>query len=80
MWTQLNLFDKQTEVEYAMSLTSDELQSIKQSSEYSYELIKNLRHIVQRCESIKKGADLRAGVEIDACLLGVHNFTRGYSR
>jgi hypothetical protein len=35
MWTQLNLFDKQTEVEYAMSLTSDELQSIKlEVSEY----------------------------------------------
>lgn len=80
MRTQLNLFDKQTDVEYAMSLTSAELQSMKQSSEYSYELIKNLRHIVQRCESIKKGADIRAEAEIDSCLSGVHNFRREYFR
>ncbi len=80
MWTQLELFDKQTEMEYAMSLTSDELQSIKQSNRYSYELLKNLRHIAQRCESMKKGADLRAGMEIQKLLSGVYDFTRGYSR
>lgn len=76
MWKQLELFDNRTDVEYALSLTSYELASIKQSNTHSYELIKNLRHIVQRCESIKRGADSRAAIEIEKLLSGTQDFSR----
>lgn len=80
MWTQLELFDKQTEMEYAMSLTSNELASIKQSNRHSYELLRNLRHIAERCESMKRCADLQAKMKIEKLLSGVYDFKREYFR
>jgi hypothetical protein len=38
MWTQLNLFDEQTDIDFAMSLTSAQLAGLKHREEYSYRL------------------------------------------
>ena len=54
MWTQLNLFDEQTDIDFAMSLTSAQFVDLKYRDEYAYGWVKQIREVVQRYRHMKK--------------------------
>ena len=54
MWTQLNLFDEQTDIDFAMSLTSAQFVDLKYRDEYAYDWVKQIREVVQRYRHMKK--------------------------
>lgn len=57
MWTQLNLFDEQTDIGFAMSLTTAQLVDLKNRDEYAHGWIRQIRDVVQRYRSMKKILD-----------------------
>jgi hypothetical protein len=54
MWTQLNLFDEQTDIDFAMSLTTMQFIDLKHRDEYAHGWIKQIREVVQRHRSMQK--------------------------
>ena len=54
MWTQLNLFDEQTDIGFAMSLTTAQLVDLKHREGDAYDWIKQIRHVVERHRSMQK--------------------------
>jgi hypothetical protein len=54
MWTQLNLFDEQTDIDFAMSLTTTQFIDLKHRDEYAHEWVKQIRYVVQRYRAMKK--------------------------
>ena len=54
MWTQLNLFDEQTDIDFAMSLTSAQFADLKHRDAYAHEWVGQIRNVVQRYRSMKK--------------------------
>jgi hypothetical protein len=61
MWTQLELFDEKTEEEFAMSLTTREVATLKFTNPQAYSWIKQVRCAVQeydaRCRLIERHLD-----------------------
>jgi len=55
---QLELFDKQTDMDYAMSFTREQLGELKYSNHRSYLWIKHIRDAVQTYRSIEARAKL----------------------
>ena len=55
--TQLELFDEQSEEDFAMSLTSAQLANLKNSNYEAFQWIRDVRHAVQeyqaRCRRLK---------------------------
>jgi len=55
--TQLELFDEQSEEDFAMSLTSAQLASLKDSNYEAFQWIRDVRHAVKdyqaRCKHLK---------------------------
>ena len=54
--TQLELFDKQTDMDYAMSFTREQLSELKYINHRSYLWIKHIRDAVQTYRSIEAKA------------------------
>lgn len=54
MWTQLNLFDEQTDIDFAMGLTSAQFVDLKHCDAHAYEWVSQIRNVVQRYRSMKK--------------------------
>ena len=54
MWTQLNLFDEQTDIDFAMGLTSAQFVDLKHRDAYAHDWVKQIREVVQRYRSMKK--------------------------
>ena len=54
MWTQLNLFDEQTDIDFAMGLTTAQFVDLKHREGDAYDWIKQIRHVVERHRSMQK--------------------------
>ena len=54
MWTQLNLFDEQTDIDFAMSLTSAQFADLKHRDAHAHEWVGQIKNVVQRYRSMKK--------------------------
>lgn len=54
MWTQLNLFDEQTDITFAMGLTSAQFADLKHRDAYAYQWVKQIRDVVHRYRHMKK--------------------------
>ena len=54
--TQLELFDKQTDMDYAMSFTREQLSELKYINHRSYLWIKHIRDAVQTYRAIEAKA------------------------
>ena len=72
MWTQLNLFDEQTDIDFAMSLTSAQLAGLKHREEYSYRWVKQIREIVQRFRSMKRVLESNFERDLEIARAGPH--------
>ena len=56
--TQLELFDKQTDMDYAMSFTREQLSELKYINHRSYLWVKHIRDAVHTYRSIEARAKL----------------------
>jgi hypothetical protein len=56
-WTQLNLFNEQTDIDFAMSLTTEQFIDLKHRDEYAHGWIAQIRHVVQRHRSMLKSLE-----------------------
>lgn len=72
MWTQLNLFDEQTDIDFAMSLTSAQLADLKHREEYSYHWVKQIREVVQRFRSMKRILESNFERDLEIARAGPH--------
>lgn len=72
MWTQLNLFDEQTDIDFAMSLTTAQFIDLKYREEYSYHWVKQIREVVQRYRSMKKVLDGNFERDLEIARAGPH--------
>jgi hypothetical protein len=54
MWTQLNLFDEQTDIDFAIGLTTMQFIDLKHRDAHAYDWVKQIREVVQRHYSMKK--------------------------
>jgi hypothetical protein len=72
MWTQLNLFDEQTDIDFAMSLTTAQFIDLKYREEYSYNWVKQIREVVQRYRSMKKVLDGNFERDLEIARAGPH--------
>lgn len=72
MWTQLNLFDEQTDIDFAMSLTSAQLADLKYREEYSYHWVKQIREVVQRFRSMRRILESNFERDLEIARAGPH--------
>jgi hypothetical protein len=72
MWTQLNLFDEQTDIDFAMSLTSRQLAVLKYREEYSYHWVKQIRETVQRFRAMKRIMESNFQRDLEIARAGPH--------
>lgn len=72
MWTQLNLFDEQTDIDFAMSLTSRQLAELKYREEYSYHWVKQIRETVQRFRAMKRILESNFERDLEIARAGPH--------
>ncbi len=72
MWTQLNLFDEQTDIDFAMSLTSAQLVDLKYREEYSYHWVKQIREVVQRFRSMRRILESNFERDLEIARAGPH--------
>ena len=72
MWTQLNLFDEQTDIGFAMSLTTAQLVDLKHRDEYAHGWIRQIRHVVQRYQSMKKHLEATFQHDLEIARAGPH--------
>jgi hypothetical protein len=72
MWTQLDLFDDQTDIDFAMSLTTAQFIDLKYREEYAYRWVKQIREVVQRYRSMKKVLDGNFERDLEIARAGPH--------
>ena len=72
MWTQLNLFDEQTDIDFAMSLTSAQLVDLKYREECSYHWVKQIREVVQRFRSMRRILESNFERDLEIARAGPH--------
>lgn len=72
MWAQLDLFDDQTDIDFAMSLTTAQFIDLKYREEYAYRWVKQIREVVQRYRSMKKVLDSNFERDLEIARAGPH--------
>ena len=72
MWTQLNLFDEQTDIDFAMGLTSAQFVDLKYRDEYAHNWVKQIRMVVQRYRSMRKALDNKFERDLEIARAGPH--------
>ena len=70
--TQLELFDEQTDIGFAMSLTTEQFVELKHRESDAYDWIKQIRHVVQRYHSMKKILDSNFQRDLEIARGGPH--------
>ena len=72
MWTQLNLFDEQTDIDFAMSLTSRQLAELKHREEHTYYWIKQIREVIQRYNAMKRITERNYFIDMERAMTAPH--------
>ena len=72
MWTQLNLFDEQTDIDFAMGLTTAQFIDLRHRDAYAHDWVKQIRVVVQRYRSMKKVLDGNFERDLEIARAGPH--------
>ena len=72
MWTQLELFNEQTDIDFAMGLTTEQFVELKHRESDAYDWIKQIRHVVQRYQSMKKHLEATFQHDLEIARAGPH--------
>ena len=78
MWTQLNLFDEQTDIDFAMGLTSAQFADLKYRDAHAHEWVGQIRNVVQRYRSMKKHLENTFQRELEIASTPPHLRTKRY--
>ena len=70
--TQLELFDEQTDIDFAMGLTTEQFVELKHRESDAYDWIKQIRHVVQRHRSMLKSLENSFQRDLEIARAGPH--------
>ena len=70
--TQLELFDEQTDIDFAMGLTTEQFVELKHRESDAYDWIKQIRHVVQRHRSMQKQLEATFQHDLEIARAGPH--------
>jgi hypothetical protein len=76
VWTQLELFNEQTDIDFAMGLTTEQFVELKHRESDAYDWIKQIRHVVQAYQSMKKSLGSHFQHDLEIARAGPHTNKR----